>query len=245
MNKEKKENKSKFKIFVEAQVLPKLKDEKDVRMYKEMCSIIEHIGYKAYSMSPEEILESYEIYEEPFLEYEVYDTEDWIEFLSNDSISKFLDNFTVRMNATKLRSLINDISTKDNISIADVRVLDTLKKIVDDSKKVMDDTVQHYSQFYPLRARGNIEYSAEEASYINKELLEVMEHLYVDTDYMDIIDVQEHKKKMKELEEIAKESKKHKEEMKKAKAAKAIIKAEKDRARAAEIERVRKAKENA
>lgn len=171
--------------LIKNQILPKLKTKNEKDHFIKMGELFDNLGLDALTYDPDEIMAKL-VHKE--IESE-FTKQEWLDFLSHNVISNFLSKQLLKMNKIVYRRKLAQITNKEDLTGSDVKMLGILKEIVDEADKEMDNAVVHYTQFIPTRSNyDNVEYTPKAQQQISKKILDILEYMEIDTDYMSIID---------------------------------------------------------
>lgn len=179
---------------VETQAVPKIKKQEDKERFRWMAQEMDKIGVDSYTLDAKEILE--------LVEEDKYTEQEWLSFLSDSIVAKFLEAQIIKLNAIALRKKIHKLSQSDNLSQADVKAIQILSDQVEKARETSDNTIQHFSTFVPTRwDYDNVLYSDDNKKIRNGKVQEIISLLEIDTDYTDIKSQQEEKQNLKKVKE--------------------------------------------
>lgn len=179
---------------VETQAVPKIKKQEDKERFIWMAQEMDKIGVDSYTLDAKEILE--------LVEENKYTEQEWLSFLSDSIVAKFLEAQIIKLNAIALRKKIHKLSQSDNLSQADVKAIQILSDQVEKARETSDNTIQHFSTFVPTRwDYDNVLYSDEDKKIRDGKVQEIISLLEIDTDYTDVKSQQEEKQNLKKVRE--------------------------------------------
>lgn len=177
---------------VETQAVPKIKKQEDKDRFIWMAQQMDNIGVDSYTLDAKEIV--------ALVEEDKYTEQEWLSFLSDNIVSKFLEAQIIKLNAIALRKKIHKLSQSDNLSQADVKAIQILSEQVEKARETSDNTIQHFSTFVPTRwDYDNVTYSDTNKKIRNNKVQDILELLEIDTDYTDIKSQQEEKEIAKQV----------------------------------------------
>ena len=205
------ENNLTIGMHIKYNVLPKLKDDNEKKLFLSLSEIVDRFGVKGYSMSPQdfvllqnggrfeevkkedgtvEVVVAKSIDDELFNKNYEYTEQEWLNFLSHPLVSKFLENQILKINAVNYRQKLTQIASNPSISQADIKYISILKDIIDSARDNEQNDIIHISTFYPPRYNTeSVKINKEYEKQKEEQLKMIINFLEIDSDYMDKLDI--------------------------------------------------------